>query len=74
MQYKKCVRCDLNYVSLQKDFCDVCIAQMQGKKDDFDLIAYDICPYCEKNVIKSGEEMCIYCQEKRQKNQQIEEL
>ena len=67
MKYKKCIRCELNYVPLQQDFCAICLAQMQGKKDDFDLIALDICPYCEKSVLKSGEEMCRFCAEKRQK-------
>ena len=74
MKYKKCDRCELNYVTLQQKYCAVCLAQMQGKKEDFDEIAWDTCPYCEKNVLKNGEEMCRHCFEKRQKKQQIDEL
>ena len=31
-KYKKCPRCELNYIEEDKDFCDVCIAEMQGSK------------------------------------------
>ena len=29
-KYKKCPRCELNYIEEDKDYCDVCLAEMQG--------------------------------------------
>ncbi len=74
MKYKKCVRCELNYVTFDQVFCSVCIAEMSGKKDDFDLIGWDICPFCEKNLLKNGEEMCEFCLSKRQTKQPDDEI
>ena len=31
-KYKKCPRCELNYIEEDKDYCDVCLAEMQGGK------------------------------------------
>ena len=30
VKYKKCPRCELNYIEEDKDYCDVCLAEMQG--------------------------------------------
>ncbi|MBQ9716269.1 MAG: hypothetical protein IJV77_07685 [Clostridia bacterium] len=74
MKYKKCPRCELNYMTLQQKYCTVCLAEMQGKKDDFDPIAMDTCPFCEKNPLKNGEDMCAVCRHKRVKSQSFDEI
>ena len=35
VKYKKCPRCELNYIEEDKDYCDVCLAEMQGGKLKF---------------------------------------
>jgi len=69
MAYKKCPRCNLNYIKDVDSLCMVCMEDL-GKSprtgtDDED---YDICPECGDNVIKSGEEMCYQCQLERTKD------
>ena len=69
MAYKKCPRCNLNYIKDVDALCMVCMEDL-GKSsrlgtDDED---YDICPECGDNVIKSGEEMCYQCQLERTKD------
>ena len=68
MKYKKCPRCDLNYVTEKCEFCTICKAEMSGKNANFDISEWDFCPFCEKNRLKNGEEICEKCLEKRQKN------
>lgn len=69
MAYRKCPRCNLNYIKDVDALCMVCMEDL-GKSsrlstDDED---YDICPECGDNVIKSGEEMCHQCQLERTKD------
>ena len=68
MKYKKCPRCDLNYVVETQNFCKICQIEMSGKSTNFDPVEWDFCPFCEKNRLKNGEEICKKCREKRQKN------
>ena len=35
VKYKKCPRCELNYIEEDKDYCDVCLAEMQGSRLKF---------------------------------------
>ena len=36
VKYIKCPRCDLNYIDPDKqEYCDVCLAEMQGEKLKF---------------------------------------
>jgi len=67
MIYKKCQRCQLNYVTSECTYCKICLEQLSGKKDDFDDVQYDVCPFCEKRVLTNGEEMCQKCLAKKQK-------
>lgn len=74
MKYKKCPRCDMNYVSETQNFCTICLAEMSGKSTNFDPIEWDFCPFCEKNKLKNGEEMCKKCMEKRRKNTSCDDI
>ncbi len=67
MIYKKCSRCQLNYVTADRELCDICLREMRGEKDDFDDSLCDICPFCEKYPLVDGEEMCRHCRKKRLK-------
>ncbi|MBE5748181.1 MAG: hypothetical protein E7344_00970 [Clostridiales bacterium] len=74
MKYKKCPRCNLNYMVETQSFCKICQAEMSGKSTIFDPVEWDFCPFCEKNRLENGEEICKKCQEKRQKNSCFDEM
>ena len=52
MKYKKCPRCNLNYVVEAQNFCEICQLEMSGKSTNFDPIEWDFCPFCEKNRLR----------------------
>ncbi len=76
VKYKKCPRCELNYIEEDKDYCDVCLAEMQGGKlkfadldEDEDSEKTELCPVCGENFMRPGEKMCDECK----KNAEYEE-
>ena len=85
VKYVKCPRCELNYIdSERQEYCDVCIAELKGKKlqfadldeEDFEeldaeLGGEEICPICGVNHVPVGEKMCESC--KQQQNYEEEE-
>jgi len=75
MAYKKCPRCNLNYIKDVDALCMVCMEDL-GKTTRLstDDEEYDICPECGENVIKSGEEMCNQCLLERTKDNKDESL
>ena len=63
-KYKKCPRCELNYIEEDKDYCDVCLAEMQGaklkfakKEEDEESEKTELCPVCGENYMRPGEKM-----------------
>lgn len=68
MKYVKCPRCDLNYIDPEKqEYCDVCLAELQGAKlkfadlDDEEEEKTELCPVCGVNYMRFGEKMCDEC-------------
>ncbi|MEG2453520.1 MAG: hypothetical protein RSB20_01495, partial [Clostridia bacterium] len=70
--YKKCPRCDLNWIKIEEDLCDVCKAEL--KIGGIKLIEDDeveeeteerICPVCKINLLDDGEEICANCREEK---------
>lgn len=70
--YVKCPRCDLNYISEEQEYCDVCKAELKkGPKllfanddeEEIDAEATELCPICKQNYIRANEEMCMACRE-----------
>lgn len=74
VKYIKCPRCELNYIDSEKqEYCDVCIAELKGKKLQFadledeyeeidaELESEELCPVCGVNRIMAGEKMCESC-------------
>ena len=54
MAYKKCPRCNLNYIQDVEVLCKICLDEV-GKAiraNDVDEEEYDICPECGENIIK----------------------
>jgi hypothetical protein len=77
MGYKKCSRCDLNYISDEEELCFVCKAQLhigdakllEDEDDEF----LEICPVCHINFISEDEEMCQSCRSSKLKNVFVKE-
>ena len=73
-KYKKCERCELNWIPIEEDLCEVCKAEL-GKESKIQLIDEDdenifnerVCPICKENYLEEGEEICPKC--KREKEQ-----
>ncbi len=61
-KFKKCPRCDINYILAEQDYCEICIAEMKGQKfiDEDDQEA-ELCPKCKQNYLNEGEKICISC-------------
>ena len=68
MKYKKCPRCQLNYIREDWNICSVCQDELDGKKSIFDDDEILLCPYCNKHELDVDEVMCSYCQTKRNKH------
>lgn len=63
--YKKCPRCELNYILVDDDYCEVCKAEL--KISGYELLEDEeenICPVCQINFLDIGEKICVECKEK----------
>ena len=73
-RYIKCPRCELNYIEEDKELCEVCLAEKQGRHlrfaDEIDEIDIDdsektkICPICGEQYIYPTEKCCEDCKDK----------
>ena len=62
MAYKKCPRCNLNYVKDTDLLCKICLEEVgKALRSNDEEDEYDICPECGEQIIKAGEEMCTQC-------------
>ena len=67
-KYKKCPRCELNYIPVAEEMCDVCKSELglDSKIVLLDDIIDDdeplkLCPICKTAYIGMEEEMCENC-------------
>lgn len=67
MKYKKCPRCELNYIVADEEICIVCKDELSGKKSIFDEEEQLICPFCQRNCLTPQELMCPACRAKRER-------
>lgn len=63
-KYKKCERCELNYILEDEDYCKVCKQEMKLEKgeEDEDL---EICPVCGVNYMPVNQVKCDECAKKK---------
>ena len=68
-KYKKCPRCELNWILSEDELCEVCKAEM-GKASSISLLEEDddelglderICPICKVNYLEPDEDICASC-------------
>lgn len=78
-KYILCPRCELNYITEDEKYCNVCKAEL-GIIDKSILIPEDdeseekLCPICHVNYIEGDEEMCFLCRkEHAEKDEEIGE-
>ena len=67
-KYKKCPRCEINYILENEDYCEICKQELKGARlsadvesDDEDEEDADLCPVCRKNYLNDGEKVCSAC-------------
>ena len=61
-KYKKCPRCELNWIPTEEELCEVCKAEL-GKASKISLLEEDdeeeseerICPVCKVNYLEPDE-------------------
>ena len=67
MAYKKCPRCELNYIKYTEQYCKVCLVDMGKLAGDHilddEILDEDLrlCPECGENYLEEGEELCYAC-------------
>lgn len=69
-KYKKCPRCELNWIPAEDEYCDVCKAELglggieliDDEEEEYEEL---ICPICKTNYIEPGDAMCEACKEKK---------
>lgn len=78
-KYKKCPRCELNYIAKNEDYCGVCKAELKlapalfiDESDDEELDG-TLCPICKINYITFEESVCAVCREKTEKEESFDE-
>ena len=67
-RYKKCPRCELNYILEEDDYCEVCRAELKGIDTNIDEEEDMICPKCKQNYVEPGEKFCLSCIQKMQED------
>jgi len=63
-KFKKCPRCDINYIPEDKEYCEICEAEMHGIAFRAELDEEDeaeLCPKCRINFLNEGETICESC-------------
>ena len=64
-EYKRCPRCELNFIKKSEKLCSVCQAELSNK-DEFDGDDLELCPICKTNYIQPDEIMCSTCLKEHQ--------
>ena len=67
MAYRKCPRCNLNYIRDTDVLCGICRKEVGKALRNREEEEYDICPECGEHIIKAGEEMCYQCRKEKDK-------
>ena len=71
-KYKKCPRCELNYIPEDEEYCLVCKAELKltdELNDDLEL-----CPICGVNFVSVDQPMCEECAKKRTLDDVVDEV
>lgn len=73
-KYKKCPRCELNWIPIEEEFCEVCkvelgkaskLSLLEDEDDDISELGERICPICKVNYLDADEDICQACRAER---------
>ncbi len=73
-KYKRCPRCELNWIPNEEEFCDVCkvelgkaskLSLLEDEDDDIAGLGERICPICKVNYLDADEDICLACRTER---------
>lgn len=71
-KYKKCPRCELNWIPTEEELCEVCKAELSKASkisllEDDDELGYEerICPICKVNFLEPDEDICATCRQEQ---------
>ncbi|MBR4434755.1 MAG: hypothetical protein IKS90_01495 [Clostridia bacterium] len=70
MGYKKCPKCELNYIRDDQKFCDICARKYKDVDEDE---AQDIvlCSECGENPVLKGKDLCSACYKESLRQEQF---
>jgi hypothetical protein len=63
-KFKKCPRCELNYIRIEEEYCALCKEELKGvvvTEPEEDEEDEDLCPRCKVNYVSDGEKYCEQC-------------
>lgn len=76
MAFKKCPKCELNYIREDEQYCNVCLREMRrvaGKvKRDEDDEEVLICTECGEAPAVRGSELCAECLKEQKRQVELE--
>ena len=71
MKYKKCPKCELNYILENEDLCPVCKKTLQPALPEEDMDDTDnMCAVCGVRPAIMGGELCAVCIKERKEQEQ----
>ena len=71
-KYKKCPRCELNYILLDEELCQVCKAELKLAPSEYED-DMELCTICGKNLITVDQVMCDDCAKRRNLDDVVDE-
>ena len=70
MGFKKCPRCELNYISDAEMYCKVCLREMRGEETREEV---ELCTVCNEAPAIPGKDVCLFCLKEMNKSNNEEE-
>lgn len=58
MNFVKCPRCELNYITESERYCKICLREMKG---DVAQDEVELCSVCNEAPALPGRDMCLFC-------------
>lgn len=58
MNFVKCPRCELNYITESERYCKICLREMKGDAPQDEV---ELCSVCNEAPALPGRDMCLFC-------------
>ncbi len=70
MGYRKCPKCELNYIKDDQKLCDVCLGKHKESYDE-DSGEVEMCSECGEHPALKGKELCSACYKESLRQEQF---